>query len=49
MTREEFITEIKNLKTKIAEDALDDITDYAREQTYYCLEGAIQFLEENEE
>ncbi len=51
MTIEKFIKQLEQLDEKLLEglDDWQDLTDYAREQAHFCIEGAIQHLKENEE
>ena len=50
MTRREFINKIEEIKEiLLTEVETDELTDYARENAYYSLCGAVDYLEENEE
>lgn len=50
MTRQEAIKKIEEIQRLLQEEVeTDELTDYAREQAYFCLVGAVQYLEENEE
>lgn len=49
MTRHEAIKKIEEIQRLLQEEVDLELTDYAREQAYFCLVGAVQYLEENEE
>ena len=50
MTREEIIKELERVARLLQEEVkTNELTDYAREQAYFCIMGAIQHMEENEE
>lgn len=49
MTRQEMIKKLEEIKEKIDWDSDDELTDYARERAYVCIQQAIEFLSENEE
>ena len=49
MTRQKMIKKLEEIKEKIDWDSDDELTDYARERAYVCIQQAIEFLSENEE
>lgn len=49
MTRQKIIKKLEEIKEKIDWDSDDELTDYARERAYVCIQQAIEFLSENEE
>ena len=50
MTRDELLKRLEEAKRLLAEEVdADELTDYAREQSYICLEAAIDHIRENEE
>lgn len=50
MTREEILKYLEEAKRLVAEEVdTDELTDYAREKAYYCIDGAIDYIKENEE
>lgn len=49
MTRQKMIKKLEEIKEKIDQDSDDELTDYARERAYVCIQQAIEFLSENEE
>ena len=49
MTRQEMIKKLEEIKDEIAWDSDGELTDYAREKAYVCIQQAIEFLGENEE
>lgn len=49
MTRKEMIETLEEVKEAIAWDIACELTDYARDEAYIAIDGAIEFLVENEE
>lgn len=50
MTRNEFLKYLDEARRLLIEEmGADELTDYAREEACYCIDGAIQFVKENEE
>ena len=49
MTRQEIIKKLEDIKEEVASDSDGELTDYARERAYVCIQQAIEFLSENEE
>ena len=49
MTRQEMINKLEEIKEEVALDSNGELTDYARERAYVCIQQAIEFLSENEE
>ncbi len=49
MTRQEKIEKLEEIKEAIAWDSDDELTDYAREKAYICIQQAIEHLQENED
>lgn len=49
MTRQEMIKNLEEIKVEVAWDDDNELTDYARERAYVCIQQAIEFLSENEE
>ena len=49
MTRQEMIKKLEEIKEEVAWDSDGELTDYAREKAYVCIQQAIEFLSENEE
>ncbi len=49
MTRQKMIKKLEEIKEKVDWDSDDELTDYARERAYVCVQQAIEFLSENEE
>lgn len=49
MTRQKIIKKLEEIKEKVDWDSDDELTDYARERAYVCIQQAIEFLSENEE
>jgi hypothetical protein len=49
MTRQKMIKKLEEIKDKVDWDSDDELTDYARERAYVCIQQAIEFLSENEE
>ena len=47
MTRQEMIQLLKMVKTAIAEDVNNELTDYTRKWTYIFVDQAIERLQEN--
>lgn len=48
MTRQELIKKIEKVKEVLAWENIDDLTEYAREEAYICLDSAIEFIKEND-
>ena len=44
-----MIKKLEALKEKVDWDNDGELTDYARERAYVCIQQAIEFLSENEE
>lgn len=44
-----MIKKLEEIKEKVDWDSDDELTDYARERAYVCVQQAIEFLSENEE
>ena len=49
MTRRKMLEKLEEIKDKIAWDSDGELTDYAREKAYICIEQAIEYISENEE
>lgn len=49
MTRYEFIEKLNEILGDFKENSVGDISERAFEKTVYCIEGAIDYLVENEE
>lgn len=49
MTKQEMIKKLETIAEKVAWDSDEELTDYARERAYVCIQQAIEFLSENEE
>ena len=49
MTRQKMIKKLEEIKEKIDWDSDDELTNYARERAYVCIQQAIEFLSENKE
>lgn len=49
MTRREMIEKLEEIKEAIAWDINCELTDYARDKAYIAVDGAIEFLVENED
>ena len=49
ITRQEMIKKLEEIKEEVAWDNDGELTDYARERAYVCIQQAIEFLIENEE
>ena len=49
MTRQEMIKKLEEIKEEVAWDSDGELTDYAREKAYVAINGAIEYLQENEE
>ena len=47
MTRQEMIKKLEEIKDEIAWDRGGELTDYARERAYVCIQQAIEHLQEN--
>ena len=49
MKKQKMIKKLEEIKEKVDWDSDDELTDYARERAYVCVQQAIEFLSENEE
>lgn len=49
MTIQEMIKKLEEIKEEVAWDSNGELTDYARERAYVCVQQAIEFLSKNEE
>ena len=49
MTKQKMIKKLEEIKEELAWDSDGELTDYAREEAYVCIQQAIEFLSENEE
>ncbi len=49
MTRQEIIKKLEEIKEAIAWDIDCELTEYAQEKAYFAIDGAIEFIAENEE
>lgn len=49
MTRFDLIKKLEEIDRQLLEEIDLETTDYAREHAHYSIEGAIDFLKENEE
>lgn len=49
MTRQEMIKKLEEIKEEVAWDSNGELTGYAREKAYICIEQAIEYINENEE
>ena len=49
MKKQKMIKKLEEIKDEIAWDSNGELTDYARERAYVCIQQAIEFLSENEE
>jgi hypothetical protein len=49
MTRNEIIEKLRDILEELKENSVGDISEYAFENTVYCIEDAIDHLVENEE
>lgn len=49
MTRREMIKKLEEIKEAIARDINCELTDYARDEAYIAIDGAIEVLQENYE
>ena len=50
MTRNELIKHLEEVKRLLVEEIeLEELTDFAREKAYYCVDSALQIVKENEE
>ena len=47
MTRQKMIKKHEEIKEEVAWDSDGELTDYARERAYVCVQQAIDFLQEN--
>lgn len=47
MTRQEMINKLEEIKEEVAWDSDGELTDYARERAYVCVQQAIEVLQEN--
>ncbi len=47
MTRQEMIKKLEEIKEEVDWDNDGELTDYARERAYVCVQQAIEFLQEN--
>ena len=48
MTRQELLKHLEET-TEIIAEVDETVTDYAREQSYYCIYQAIEYIKENED
>lgn len=48
MTRREMIKKLEAIKEEIARDINCELTDYAQEKAYICIDQAIEYISENE-
>lgn len=49
MTRREMIKKLEAIAEEVAWDSDGELTDYAREMAYVCIQQAIEHLQENYE
>lgn len=49
MKKQEMIKKLEEIKEEVDWDNDGELTDYARERAYVCVQQAIEFLSENEE
>jgi hypothetical protein len=49
MTIKQFIKKLEESAETLLTEVGTELTDYAREKSYYCILGAIDYLKENEE
>ena len=49
MKKQAMIEQLEEIKEEVDWDSDDELTDYARERAYVCIQQAIEFLSENEE
>ena len=47
MTRQEMIKKLEEIKEAIARNINCELTDYAQEKAYICIDQAIEHLQEN--
>ncbi|MCI7464986.1 MAG: hypothetical protein MSB01_01665 [Bacteroidales bacterium] len=47
MTRQEMIKNLEAIAEEVAWDSNGELTDYARERAYVCIQQAIEHLQEN--
>lgn len=47
MTRQEMIKKLEEIKEEVARDSDGELTDYAQEKAYICIDQAIEHLQEN--
>ena len=47
MTRQEMIKKLEEIKEEVDWDNDGELTDYAREKAYICIDQAIEHLQEN--
>ena len=48
MTRREMIKKLEEIKEEVDWDNDSELTDYAREKAYICIDQAIEYISENE-
>lgn len=50
MDKQTYIKQLKELKRILVEELpTEDLTDYARDNAYSCIDAAINYLEDNED
>ena len=49
MKKQKMIKKLEEIKEAVDWDNDGELTDYARERAYVCIQQAIEFLSENEE
>ena len=47
MTRQEMINKLEEIKEEVEWDSDGELTDYARDKAYICIDQAIEYLQEN--